>query len=440
MVFENSFDTLSKSLRQSPNCMKRYYGWTILACIFCAYACASMAVTTFPLINVQLKQQFGWTHEQATLPPLLMYLFIGIFAPIAGVLLDRLQPKRLYIFGAIMLATALALYHTVDSVWMLSVVYFLAGAGTVCTGVLPGVYILSKWFKVKRGVAIGILLVGSSMGGVVFPQVASTMIRHSGWQAATLVLAVCALVIGVLPLIFLKNTPQEIGEEPDGLHTSSEEASTAPTAFTETAHGGAEFSTLGAIIRTPTFFAVLYVTASVWFCLTALTQHLGLYLKDLQCDIGTSANVTSVLLACSVIGKAMFGYLSDRFDKKTILLVASCSMMLGSVMMRLVAENKDLFLYPAAVVYGVGFSGCFTMIQLLVAEHYSRSAAYGRVLGVVTMLDTVAGALGIRILASLRTSTGDYKTGFVVLVVSGLLMIACVLVLRRPQERVRTIS
>jgi sugar phosphate permease len=388
-----------------------------------------MAVTTFPLINVQIKQQFGWTHEQATLPPLLMYLFIGLLAPIAGTLLDKLQPKRLFMFGAIALATALTLYPLVNEVWVLAMVYFVAGSGTVCTGVVTGVYILSKWFHIKRGVAIGIFLVGSSFGGVVFPQIAGYFIRTAGWQTATLVLAGCAFVLGVLPLVFIKNAPHEIGQAPDGVEASNE----ATSANLAPLGSGAEFPTLAAVARTPAFYLVLYVTASVWFCLTALTQHLSLYLKDLNCDITLSANVTSVLLACSVVGKALFGYLSDHFDKKNILLLASFSMMLGSVTMRLVAEDINLFLWPAAIVYGIGFSGCFTMIQLLVAEHYSRSAAYGKVLGVVTTLDTVAGALGIRILASLRTSTGDYKTGFMVLVVSGLLMIACVLMLRRPQ-------
>jgi sugar phosphate permease len=402
-----------------------------------------MAVTTFPLINVQIKQQFGWTHEQATLPPLLMYLFIGVLAPIAGTLLDKLKTKWLFIYGAIALATALALYPLVNEVWVLALVYFVAGSGTVCTGVVTGVYILSKWFNAKRGMAIGIFLVGSSFGGVVFPQIAGYFIRTAGWQTATLALAGCAFVVGVLPLLLLKNTPQEIGEVPDGavfreLHTiQPDKQSINDQTKLQPSTSTPVLDSLTAIARTPAFYLVLYITASVWFCLTALTQHLGLYLKDLNCDISLSANVTSVLLACSVAGKALFGWLSDRFDKKNILLLASCSMMLGSVTMRLVVENKDVFLWPAAVVYGIGFSGCFTMIQLLVAEHYSRSAAYGKVLGVVTTIDTVAGALGIRVLASLRTSTGDYKTGFLVLVISGVLMIACVVLLRRPQASMK---
>jgi sugar phosphate permease len=435
-----------------------FYGWIVLGGIFCSYVVSSMSVTTFPLINVQIKQQFGWTHEQTTLPPQLMYWWIAFAAPAAGWLLGRFQPRWFFMIGILLLTAALGLYSVVESVWMLSVVYILAGTGTTLTGVVTGVYLLSRWFERKRGIAIGIFLVGSSCGGVIFPQIASYCIRYAGWQTTVLVLAGCAFVIGFLPLLLVRNSPEEIGLLPDGAaaqaapdeqkdtqqkdtqadrHSERQEdkgQSMPEDALIAAPSRSVSFRT---IAHTPSFYLVLYITASVWFCLTALTQHIALYFKDLNLDVQMSANILSLLLACSVIGKALFGWLSDRFDKKNILLLASLSMLAGSTLMRLVAEYTDLLLIPAAVVYGIGFSGCFTMIQLLVAEHYSLSPAYGNVLGVVTMLDTIAGALGIRVLAVLRTSSGDYSSGFLVLIASGVLMVLCVVILRRPNSAQR---
>jgi hypothetical protein len=50
----------------------------------------------------------------------------------------------------------------------------------------------------------------------------------------------------------------------------------------------------------------------------------------------------------------------------------------------------------------------------LIAEHYAGKS-YGLILGVFTMIDTLAGSIGIRTIGQLRASTGSYNTSFEVM-------------------------
>jgi len=79
-------------------------------------------------------------------------------------------------------------------------------------------------------------------------------------------------------------------------------------------------------------------------------------------------------------------------------------------------------LYAYAAVYGIGFSGTFAMIQVVVAEFFA-GASYGRILGVFTMVDTLAGAMGTKALGAMRVAGGSYLPAF------DLLIGLCVLVL-----------
>ncbi|MDW8220885.1 MAG: MFS transporter, partial [Bacteroidota bacterium] len=133
-----------------------FYGWIVLGAVFLIYASGTIGVTTIPLLNVKLRAEFGWTHEQTVLGPSLLFLIMGLLSPLAGFLLDTLNPKRLLMIGWICFILALVLYSRISSFWMYMGFYGLYALGSVTTGVIPGMYLLSRWFKKYRGIATGI--------------------------------------------------------------------------------------------------------------------------------------------------------------------------------------------------------------------------------------------------------------------------------------------
>ena len=92
-----------------------------------------------------------------------------------------------------------------------------------------------------------------------------------------------------------------------------------------------------------------------------------------------------------------------------------------------------------AVVFGIGFSGTFTMIQVLVAEFYAGKA-YGKILGIVTMVDTLSGVMGILILGQLRSAQGDYHQALQILLAMSILAAVSVPFLKNPVKESATIE
>jgi MFS transporter, OFA family, oxalate/formate antiporter len=265
-------------------------------------------------------------------------------------------------------------------------------------------YIITQWFKKKRGVAVGVFLLGSSLGAAIFNPVSLALIAKFGWRSALMYLGIILFIGMLLPIFLLiKDRPEDVNSIPDG--------EIGNFVFI----GDNKISLRDALLS-PMFYLILLVTGVMWFCVVGVQQHQPLYLKDLAIDPTTTGFVVTTFFTCSIIGKIIFGWISDRFDKKIIMLSAMLCLAIGLTFLYLSNAQTINYLWIYAIVAGIGFSGTFTMIQILVAEYY-QGESYGKILGVVTTIDTIAGVMGIATLAKIRDNSGTYQQGFFYLIV-----------------------
>ena len=77
--------------------------------------------------------------------------------------------------------------------------------------------------------------------------------------------------------------------------------------------------------------------------------------------------------------------------------------------------NNLSLISVSAIFLGIGYSGTFTMIQLLIADFF-MGKSFGSILGIFMMIDTLAGSAGIYLLGSFRKSSGDYSSAFLTMI------------------------
>jgi len=89
--------------------------------------------------------------------------------------------------------------------------------------------------------------------------------------------------------------------------------------------------------------------------------------------------------------------------------MATAILMLAVALIALSQMTPDAttLLYGYAVLAGLGFSGAFTCIQILIAAQYS-GPLYGRILATIVLIDTLCGALGTQTIARIREWQGHY--------------------------------
>jgi|TARA_B110000091_G_scaffold33480_1_gene35292 OFA family oxalate/formate antiporter-like MFS transporter len=388
------------------NIFEQYRRWFVLAGLMLIYASSSgIIVHTLPLLYPPLIKEFGWSITQMTLPATVFAIFGAITSPPAGVLFDRFSVRRIMLVGTIGIILSLMSFAFISSLWHLVVVYLIFGLALSLCGLTASMVILTKWFYGKRGIATGLLLMSSSVGGAIFPLILGSGIETLGWRNAVMLVSVIAACMTLPAIIFL------ILDKPQKTDLNIKVKS-----IDQTPGLGLKGPTLRATIKTPTFYLVLIATGTIWFTVIALTQHQSLHLvTDVGIDSTLLPMVFSAFFGCSVIGKFSFGWLGDHLNKELSMIASISLLTVGLWLIRSLNADDVTMLFAYAVIGGIGFSGAFTTIQLLIAEHYAGDS-YGKILALIVMIDSLAGGVGTRVMASMRDASGSYASGWDLLI------------------------
>ena len=371
--------------------------WIVLSGLFLVYM-ASNGVTlhTLPLLYPELMDSFGWQASEVTLPATVFFVIGAVTSPPAGWLLDRYSSRAIIAIGSTLLTLGLLAYSATNSLWQLVAVYALLGLALSLCGLVSNMVMLTGWFDSGRGRATGILLMASSLGGALFPLAVGTGIEQLGWRQTVLLtgVAVGSVMLGSVWLLLR-----------DGRRVMPASASLEPS------------SGLGErvipLLLTRRFAAIVFATGSLWFVIIALTQHQSIHLaRDVGLARSSLPSVFSLFFGCSVVGKFCFGLLSDRFDLHRVMATAILMLAVALIALSQMTPDATTLLYGYAVLAGLGFSGAFTCIQILIAAQYS-GPLYGRILATIVLIDTLCGALGTQTIARIREWQGDYTFAFI---------------------------
>ena len=375
----------------------QHHRWIVLSGLFLVYM-ASNGVTlhTLPLLYPELMDSFGWQASEVTLPATVFFVIGAVTSPPAGWLLDRYSSRAIIGLGSTLLALGLMAYSATNSLWQLVAVYALLGLALSLCGLVSNMVMLTGWFDSGRGRATGILLMASSLGGALFPLAVGSGIEQLGWRQTVLLtgVGVGSIMLGSVWLL-LRDGRRVMPDSPPPDPTSDPEQRVIP------------------VLLTRRFAAIVFATGSLWFIIIALTQHQSIHLaRDVGLARSSLPSVFSLFFGCSVVGKFCFGLLSDRFDLHRVMASAILMLAIALVALSQMAVGANALLYCYAVLAGLGFSGAFTCIQILIAAHYS-GPLYGRILATIVLIDTLCGALGTQTIARVREWQGDYTDAFI---------------------------
>jgi MFS transporter, OFA family, oxalate/formate antiporter len=408
-----------------------FFGWRVLFGIFTSYtALCGIQIYTLPLFYPELMKEFGWSAENVTRAATIFFLTGAILTPFVSSLFDRFSARIFMIAGAFATVIALFSFSSLRTLTQMTLIYMIFSLSQVCAGQVPTMLVVTRWFKRYRGIAVGITLMGPDVGGAVFPLVVKYVLKTGGWRDALLVLMVIAGIMMLLPLIFLiRSRPEDKGLLPDGRLVESEKFHLPDQ---PASHAG---MTLKEALHMPVFYILAFATGSLWFCMNGIVQHQTIFMSsELGITMDTLPLIVSTIFWFAIIGKLLIGYLSDHFDKVLLMFIVVIALIAGLSILRFCSADHLLRLYCYAAVFGIGYSGTFTMIQLVIAEFYSGQS-YGKILGILTMVDVASGGIAITVIARMQGTFNTYRPVIEVLIGLSCLVAILVLFLYRMRRK-----
>ena len=339
----------------------------------------------------------------------------AVFAFIAGIIIDRVGVRSLMVSGMFLLSATFYFYAKSDSLADMYIIHIFQGIVLSVSGMVINVVLISKWFNDNRGLAIGVLLAGTSVGNGIFPQINTYLLTISDgdWRQVMMWLALIPLAYAPILFALIKEKPEDVETNEDNEAKNDFKASSIEGGFT-----------LQETLMSSNFWFLSVMAFCTFYSILAMIGHVFLMLDGEGYSPQISATGVSIIFIGGFIGKVISGKLAEIIGRKIVLVGGVAMMLAGSLLIvSSIFYKNPLLIWIGLTLYGTGWGGLYTLIQLLVADLFGL-IAIGKIMGVINIIDTIGGGLGPIITAVIYDSTQSYLLPF--LVISALLVIALI--------------
>ncbi|MGI9645948.1 MAG: MFS transporter [Ilumatobacteraceae bacterium] len=392
----------------------RFPGWRVVAgCFIVLTVSSGLAFYGLAVYLNALSNEQGWPLGQISAGTTIFFVVSGATGLVVARLIAEHDVRYVMIAGAVIAGGALALLGQVDSQWQLYLVYAVFAVGFAACGLVPATTVVTRWFHVRRSVALSVASTGLSVGGILLTPLAKRLIDENGLAVSTPWLGLM-MVVGIVPVAWFLVRPDPVrdGWAPDGARLAAGASPPPPTGV----HYGDAVTTR-------------FYRAVTWGYVLALGSQVGgiqqlVKLVEERTDPETARFAITAVAATSVVARLAGGRIV-QFVPMTKFTAAVAGVQAVSLVFLAVAESTAA-LFLAIVLFGVTIGNLLMLQPLLIAERFGV-VDYARIYSRSQFIVIIGVAGGPLLLGWLYDESGSYRVPYVtasVLCVFGAALIA----------------
>lgn len=412
-----------------------FYGWIIVLISFLTLVLVMGVRFTFGVFYISILAETGWSRAATAGIFSLSMMVYAVASLGVGAAFDRLGPRRMFPFMALLLGAGLVLCSTITALWQFYLYYgVVVGIGFTALGFVPHVSLISRWFVRQRGLATSLALSGQGVGAILLAPLSEYLIADYGWRSSYLLYGMLMPIV-LIPLILIwqRDSPQSIGLRPDG--------DGAPEY-----HGKAAFASSRAdvgdgylaVIKTRTFWALFLIVFTLAFNQMTLIVHQNQYLVD----SGFKPEFAAWMLGLSGIlrsgGAIIWGSVSDRSRRETSFTIAA---FLGFIALPCLILAQTSGASWQVVVFvllmGLGYGGVSVVYAASAADLF-HGPHFGKILGLLDIGFGLGAAIGSYLAGWLFDRFQSYRLTFYV--VMGLILLSILCIWAAAPRRARIVA
>jgi MFS family permease len=376
------------------------------------------SVYSWSVFRKPLEQLLEISATQSGLPYVLLLAFFAAFMPITGGFLDRYGPRIIGVIGGVLVGAGWILSRLAPDITTLALTYgVVTGIGV---GVAYGgpIAVAARWIPDKKGLAVGLTLVGFGLSAMITAPVMRNLITAHGPLDTFGIMGTVFLAIVVIAGLLLRFPPR----------------GWLPAGYNPQTHKGMSRVDLGpsAMFRTSSFYGL-------WICyiigtlagLMAIGISSPVGQEIIRLDAATAASLIAFFAVFNGVGRPLFGWLTDRITPRYAALISFAVILMSSGGM-LLAGAGDTVLYAICFAGFWLTLGGWLAIAPTAAASFFGSGHYARNYGWIFTAYGIGAIAGTMMSGRLRDLSGSYRSVFYPTAILAVIGIIIALIALRP--------
>lgn len=287
---------------------------------------------------------------------------------------------------------------------------FVVG-GIMSAGYIAGGTLVAQWFPKKKGVVMGYTTMGHNLASAFYVPLITFLVNKLGVEKGVMLPAIASIILGLLGLIFIRNTPQEYNMNPDNV---SDEVYK-----TEYHLGEVEDTTwtIGSLLKVKELWLAAITTGFFQICSVGVMSQLVVRNISLGFTEVQAISIMTLLACIGVIGSFLIGVLDDKIGtKKTMVLFGIWYIV---ALLSNVGETK-LGIYLSIFMIGMAIGGSANFTTSLPTSIFGRHG-FDKVNSVIFPIQGFVTSLCFAVNGVVLNLTGNLRYAYVVFaIIAGL--------------------
>ncbi len=393
-----------------------YYGWLVVAACALATFVEGGITLSMGVFFKPLMEDFGWSRAGTSVPNTAFLIARAFSMFFMGWLADRHGPRLTLGLVALLTGVGLALSSQVNSMGALTLTYITAGIGVGGGWSVPAAT-AQRWFVRRRGLVLGIVSAGIGVGGLVFAPLMNYLIATYGWRTTFLLLGGLSGAVMVLAASVMHHDPASKGLQPYGSEGSPSKPNSGETA------PDMGLTTRQAL-RSWAFWGLTAVFVIGQLPATFIIVHFVPYAVDQGFSKAAAAGALGVISGMFIPGRLLMGVLAERIGWRLSLSLTNLG--LAASFVWLATGGGMTVIYGFVLGYGL-MQGARVPVMVGNVSHFFGLRSLGQLIGLLTGVSMMAGALAPLAAGVVYDKTGSYLPATIVsifcFVVAGLLIL-----------------
>lgn len=306
------------------------------------------------------------------------------------------------------------------SVWFYTVCMTLCATGMMSAGYVAGGTLVANWFPKKKGIVMGYTTMGHNFASAFYVAIMTGLIAIMGsMNRAVWLPGIAAIILGIVGFIFIRNTPQERGINPDNV---SDEVYASEY---DTAEDDDEWTTIKLLKTKETWFAAVF-TGLFQICSVGVMQQLVTRnIRDFGMTQGAALTLMTVVALIGVFGSWIIGVIDQKIGTKKTMQFFGIWYAAALVINVLAKGQVGPLFYLSILMIGMGIGGSANFTTSLPTSIFGRQG-FDKVNSVVFPIQGFVTAWCFVVNGIVTNVIGNLSVAYIIFAVGAVIVTVCV--------------